>query len=366
MPDCLNVTDLLFAFLLRQSLKYNDTESKEEGFMRAVLVKEFTDFKNLTLEDVLPPQLDEGQVRLDVRATGVSFAVSLWVSGRYQVKPPLPFVPGTEVSGVIMEVAPDVTMFSPGDRVAAALDWGGMAEEAVARAVNVYPIPDNMDFAEAISLTHSYGTACAALTWLNLLNLKPGETLLVHGSAGGIGLAAVEIGKLLGATVIGTAANEEKIAAVRKHGADDVINYVQEDFRERVLDMTDGLGADVIIDPVGGHVFDDSLRCLRPEGRIMPVGFASGKIPQIPANILLVKNITVCGLNFGYFLGWGPRDVRRESAPRVRAIIERLCHWYVEGKIRPHISHRFPLEQFQEAMTTVLERRSIGRVALVQ
>ncbi|MFH1243263.1 MAG: NADPH:quinone oxidoreductase family protein [Pseudomonadota bacterium] len=334
--------------------------------MRAVLVKEFTDFKNLTLEDVPPPQLDEGQVRLDVRATGVSFAVSLWVSGRYQVKPPLPFIPGTEVSGVIMEVAPDVTMFSPGDRVAAALDWGGMAEEAVARALNVYPIPDDMDFAEAISLTHSYGTACAALTWPNLLNLQPCETLLVHGSAGGIGLAAVEIGKLLGATVVGTAGNEAKMAAARDHGADHVINYVKEDFRHEVLEITGGLGADVIMDPVGGRVFEQSLRSIAPEGRIMPVGFASGKIPQIPANILLVKNITVCGLNFGYFLGWGPRDVRRKNEPRVRSIMERLCLWYEERKIRPHISHRFHLEEFQEAMSTVLERRSIGRVALVQ
>jgi NADPH2:quinone reductase len=318
------------------------------------------------LEEVPPPELGAGQVRIDVRATGVGFAVSLWVSGRYQRKPPLPFAPGTEVSGVIAEVAPDVSRFKPGDRVAAALDWGGMAEEAVANAVNVHPIPLDMDFAEAISLPNSYGTVCAAFTWPNLLNVQPGQTLLVHGCAGGIGLAAVEIGKIRGATVIGTAGSAAKMAAARQHGADHVIHYEKENFRDRVLELTSGSGAHAVMDPGGGDVFTQSLRCIAPEGRIMPVGFAGGRIPQIPANLLLVKNITVCGLSFGYFHGWSPNDARYECEDRVRAVMDQLCRWYEEGKIRPHISHRFPLERFRDAMATVLERKSIGRVALVQ
>jgi NADPH2:quinone reductase len=334
--------------------------------MKAVLVKAFTEYQNLTVEDIPPPELGPGHVRLGVRATGVGFAVSLWVSGRYQRKPPLPFVPGTEASGVVLEVAPDVTRFKPGDRVVAALDWGGMAEEAVAHAVNVYPIPERMDFAEAISLTNSYGTACAAITWPRLLDVQPGATLLVHGCAGGVGLAAVEIGKIQGARVLGTAGTAAKITAALEHGADHVIHHRKESFRERVLELTDGRGVDAVIDPVGGEVFEQSLRCIAPEGRILPVGFAGGRIPEIPANILLVKNITVCGLSFGHYLGWGVKDARHESESKVRTIIEQLCQWYAQGKIRPTISHRFPLERFVEAMTVVMERRSIGRVALVQ
>ena len=334
--------------------------------MKAVWVKEYTDFKNLTLEEVPEPLLGKGQVRIDVRATGASFAMSLVVSGRYQRKPPLPFAPGTEVSGVITEVAPDVTRFKPGDRVIAALDWGGMAEQAVANEVGVFPMPDKMSFAEAISITNSYGTVCAALTWPNLLNVQPGQTLLVHGCAGGIGLAAIDIGKIRGASVIGTAGSKEKIETAKRQGADHVINYTKENFKDRVLELTAGEGADVILDPVGGDVFDQSLRCIAPEGRIMPVGFTSGRIPQIPANILLVKNITVCGLNFGYFFGWSPKDVRYECEHRLRPVIDQLCRWYEEGKIRPHISHQFPLDRFQEAMGVVMDRKSIGRVALVQ
>ncbi|MBW1681306.1 MAG: NADPH:quinone oxidoreductase family protein [Deltaproteobacteria bacterium] len=334
--------------------------------MKAIWVREFTDYRNLALEDVAPPELHPGQVRIDVRATGVSFAVSLWVSGKYQRKPPLPFAPGTEAAGVITEVTPGVSKFRPGDRVTAALDWGGMAEEAVADAVNVHPIPADMDFDQAIALPNSYATVCAAFTWPHLLHVKAGQKVLVHGCAGGIGLAAVEIGKILGATVIGTASSDEKIAAAKAHGADHVINYKRDDFKDRVLELTEGVGVDVVVDPVGGEVFGRSLRCLAPEGRIMPVGFAGGTIPQIPANLLLVKNITVCGLSFGYYHGWGIKDARYECEDRVRAIMNRLCRWYGEGKIRPHISHRFPLEKFKEAMATVLERKSIGRVALVQ
>jgi NADPH2:quinone reductase len=186
----------------------------------------------------------------------------------------------------------------------------------------------------------------------------------VHGSAGGVGLAAVEIGKILGATVIATAGTDEKCRFISDHGADHVINYREQSFRGPVLDLTHGLGANAIYDPVGGDVFMQSLRCIAPEGRICPIGFAGGTIPQIPANILLVKNVTVCGLNLGYYFGWSPHDVRYKYVDRLSRDVATLCQWYNAGRISLATSHTFPLEQFQEAMQVVVQRRSLGRVVL--
>lgn len=333
--------------------------------MRGVLVKEWTEFKNLKLKECPPAALEAGQLRVKTRAAGVSFATSLVVAGKYQRKPPRPFVPGTEISGTVMEVASDVTRFKVGDRVCCVLDWGGLAEEAVANEVNTFHIPDSMDYSRAVCFTNSYGTSYAALVWPHLLRLQKGETLLVHGAAGGVGLAAIEIGKILGATVIATAGSAEKLTVAKEHGADHVINYREEKFRDQVLDITNGKGANAIYDPVGGDVFAESLRCIAPEGRIMPVGFAGGTIQQIPANILLVKNITVCGLNMGYYVGWSPDDVRYQYADRLREMMAQLFEWFEAGHLNPIISHTFALEDFQEAMTTVLGRKSIGRVAVV-
>ncbi|ETX01133.1 MAG: hypothetical protein ETSY1_08565 [Candidatus Entotheonella factor] len=334
--------------------------------MRAVMVREWTEFENLKLEyDVPPPPIGERQVRIDIKASAISIALTLFVTGRYQRKPPLPFVPGVEVAGVITEIGPGVDRFKPGDRVAGPIDWGGLAEEAVAYDATLYPIPDDMPFHLATSLSPSYATSMAALTWPHLLNVQAGETLLVHGAAGGVGIAAVEIGKILGATVIATAGTEEKCRFVADHGADHVINYRQHDFREPVLDLTNGMGANAIYEPVGGEVFMQSLRCIAPEGRICPIGFAGGTVPQIPANILLVKNITVCGLNLGYYFGWSPVDVRYQYMDRLGGDVAQLCQWYGEGRISLATSHTFPLEQFQDAMQVVLERRSLGRVVVL-
>lgn len=333
--------------------------------MRGVVVHEWTDFENLRLEhDVPVPKVGERQVRIAIKASAIGIALTLFVSGRYQRKPPLPFVPGSETAGIITEVGPGVDRFKPGDRVVAILDWGGLAEEAVVDDATVYPIPDAIPFHLAVSLSPSYATSMAALTWSHLLNVQAGETLLVHGAAGGVGVAAVEIGKILGATVIATAGTDEKCRFIGEHGADHVINYREQDFREPVLDLTNGIGANTIYEPVGGDVFMQSLRCIAPEGRICPIGFAGGTIPQIPANILLVKNITVCGLNLGYYLGWSPIDVRYQYQDRLQADVAQLCQWYDEGRISLATSHTFPLEQFQEAMQVVLERRSLGRVVL--
>lgn len=330
--------------------------------MRAVLVTEYTEFEKLTIAEVPAPALGAKQVRISVKAAGVSFAANLVVTGRYQRKPPLPFSPGTECAGVVTECGAEAKRFRPGDRVCAALDWGAFAEEAVASECNVFAIPDNISFAQATNF-NSYATAMAALTWPHLLSVRPGEALLVHGAAGALGLAAVEIGKALGATVIAVASSEEKRAAARQHGADHVILF--ENFRDTVNEITGGDGADAILDPVGGAAFDQSLRCIALEGRIAPVGFTSGTIPQIPANIVLVKNITVCGLNFGTYYGWSPKDVRWEMEPRVRALLDRFYGWAANGTVRPHVCATFPLAQFKEAMSLVLSRKSIGRVALV-
>jgi NADPH2:quinone reductase len=334
--------------------------------MKAVRVHAWRPFDTLPLEDIPRPQPGPDQVLLDIKATGVSFATSLVVEGRYQRKPPLPFTPGTEVAGVVLRAGEAVTRFAAGDRVCAVLDWGGLAEEACAFAVNTYRLPDSLDFTRAIAFTHSYATSAAALTWPHLLNVQPGETLLVHGAAGGVGLAAVEIGKVLGARVIATAGSAEKLALAKAHGADHVIDYRKDDFRTAVLALTDQRGVDAVYDPVGGEVFMQSLRCMAPEGRIMPVGFAGGEIPQVPANLLLVKNLTVCGLNLGLYFGWGLRDERVRYEPRMRALMERLFQWFEAGAIKPVIGQTYALAEYRLAMADVLARRSLGRVALVR
>jgi len=234
----------------------------------------------------------------------------------------------------------------------------------VAKAVNVFSIPDSLPFPASIPFSNSYHTSYAALIWPHLARLRAGETLLVHGAAGGVGIAAVEIGKILGATVIGTAGSPEKLAAVKAHGADHAIDYRSGPFRDAVLDLTGGKGANVILDPVGGEVFAQSLRCIAPEGRILPIGFAGGTIQSIPANLLLVKNVTVNGLNLGYYYGWSPDDVRYQYEDRMRAGMAELFRWYEEGKLKPTVHRVYPLEGYREAMAEVLGRQAIGRVVV--
>lgn len=333
--------------------------------MQGVLVRDWMPFEQLRLEDVPDPVAGSGEVLIRTQAAGVSFATSLVVQGKYQRRPPLPFVPGTEIAGVVDEVGEGVSRFRPGERVCAVLDWGALAERASVKAVNVFALPDGLEFARAIAFTNSYATSAAALTWSHLLNVGEGDWLLVHGASGGVGLAAIEIAKILGAHVIATAGSQAKLDTARAHGADHVINYRETPFREPVLELTGGLGVNAVYDPVGGEVFAQSLRCMAPEGRIMPVGFAGGDIPQIPANLLLVKNLTVCGLNMGYYYGWSPRDMRDAYEARIRALMERLFEWFRAGHIRPELAAAYPLARFQDAMADVLARRAIGRVAVV-
>jgi NADPH2:quinone reductase len=320
--------------------------------MRAVLCKSFGG--GLVVEEVESPKPGPGAVLIEVHAAGVNFADTLIIEGKYQEKPALPFTPGAEVAGVVTELGDGVTTVKRGDRVLATISWGGYAEFVIAPAESVTRIPDRMEFAVAAGFPLAYGTSHGALEWR--ARLQQGETLLVHGAAGGVGLTAVEIGKTMGATVIATASTAEKLAVAKAHGADHLIDYTTENFRERVKEITQGRGADVIYDPVGGEVFDQSLRCIAWGGRIVVIGFASGKIPQIPANILLVKNIDA----IGYY--WG--SYRKHKPELVRQSYERLLGWFEAGKLKPHISHRFPLEEAGRAIELLRTRAATGKVVL--
>lgn len=330
--------------------------------MKALLCEGWNGYRGLKLADVASPRLPDGCVRIAVAYSTVSFGQMLVVSGKYQRKPPLPFVPGTEVAGVVLEVAPDVTGFQPGDRVAASLDWGGYGAEAIATVETVWHVPDGVSLRKAATIPVSYGTAYAALHWR--AHLAKGETLLVHGAAGGVGLPAVELGHLAGARVLAVAGSEERLALAQERGAEIGLLHSELELGRRVKDLTDGRGANVVFDPVGGALFDESLRCTAPEGRILAIGFASGTVPQIPANILLVKNIEVIGFNFGMYLGWSPVDERKRYAERLREMMATLFDLAQQGQIRPTSSACYPLEDFRSAFEAVEKRQSFGRVLL--
>ena len=332
--------------------------------MRAVLCREYGPYRDIAVADVAPPgqSLAPDEVLVDIAAAGIGFANVLAIAGRHQNSPPLPFIPGTEAAGVVNAVGSGVTHLSSGQRVALSLAHGAFAEQAVALADNVFPIPDNLDFPAATNFPTIYATAYGCLVWQ--ARMQPGETLLVHGAGGGSGLAAVDVGKALGATVIATAGDTEKLAAAKRLGADHLINYREGDFREPVLDLTGGRGADVIFDPVGGGVFEQSLRCIAPEGRIFPIGFAGGTIPQIPANILLVKNISVHGIYWGYYGGWAKQPRPPETIARVRDAMETLFQWQAEGRLSPLVHGTYDLAHFAKALDVISQRRAIGKVVL--
>ena len=319
--------------------------------MKAVVCPAFG--QALVVTDFPAPELRPGSVRIKVAAAGVNFADSLITGGKYQEKVDPPFVPGMELAGTVIEVAAGVSTCRPGDRVMAHVTGGAFAEEAVADDTDVYVLPDGLDFTTAAGFPVAYGTSHLGL---RKAGLKAGETLVVHGAAGGVGLTAVEIGKAMGATVIGTAGGPDKVKVALDHGADFGIDYKSEDIRERVKALTEGRGADVIYDPVGGAVFDASLRAIAADGRILIIGFASGTVPQIPANILLVKNVTV----IGYY--WG---ASRKIAPAlVRSSMTEALEWWAQGKLRPHVSKVLPLADAVAAIEMLKGRAATGKVVL--
>jgi NADPH2:quinone reductase len=323
--------------------------------MKAIHCREWGTLDILRLEEAESPSLKPHQVRIRVRAAGVNFADTLMVAGKYQVKPPFPFTPGLEAAGEIVELGNDVEGLRLGQRALAVLRFGGgYAEEIVLDAAAVAPIPDAMDFAAAAAFPVAYGTSHFALTHRG--HLQPGETLLVLGAAGGVGLTAVEIGKAMGARVIAAAGGAEKLAVASSRGADELIDYTTESIRDRVRAITDGNGADVVFDPVGGDAFDQALRAVNWEARMLVIGFAAGRIQAVPANLILVKNISVIGVVWG-------AQAERDPALIVRNLAE-LLRWWEAGRLKPMVAKVFRLAEAAEAMAALLSRRYAGKIVL--
>jgi len=323
--------------------------------MKAVLCKAYGLPEDLVIEEVESPQAGRGQVVIKVKACGVSFPDTLIIQGKYQFKPPMPFSPGGELAGVVQEVGPGVEGIKAGDRVIAFTGWGGYAQEVVTEASRIIPMPDNMDFATAAIFIMTYGTSHYALK--DRAHLKAGETLLVLGAAGGVGLAAVELGKVMGARVIAAASSDEKLVICQRYGADEVINYTTEDLKDRIKELTGGNGVDVIYDPVGGKYAEPALRGMAWEGRYLVVGFADGEIPRIPLNLTLLKGCAIVGVFWGSFTA---RDPQRNQQH-----LQELLSWYSSGKIKPFISATYTLEQASQALRDMMERKVKGKVALL-
>ena len=330
--------------------------------MRALLAESFGPVANLQVRDVPAPALRPGTVRVRVRAAGVAFATKLVIEGKHQNKPTLPLIPGSEFAGEVIEVAEGAGDLKPGDRVIGSQGTGGYAEEIVVRAGNVRRIPASLGFAEATQFPTLYPTAYGALKWRAAL--KPGETLLVHGAAGGTGITAVEVGRAMGAKVIATISGPAKAEAVRAHGADHAIDYTRADVRDCVLAATEGRGADVIFDPVGGDLFDASMRCVAPEGRILTIGYAAGRIPQIGVNLLLVKNASVMGFFWGWYTGNSKVPPPADAEQRLAAMYAELFRWFEEGRLKPRTHASFDLAEVAQAFDELEGRRVIGKVVL--
>jgi NADPH2:quinone reductase len=322
--------------------------------VRAIVVDRWMEPADLRVREVPEPELQPGTLKLEVRAAGCNFFDILMVQGNYQVKPAFPFIPGAEVAGVVREVGEGVEGFAVGDRVLGTAGLGGFAECTLLPAFGAHPLPEGMSFPEGAALPIIYPTSYAALVFR--AGLQAGEDLLVHAAAGGVGLAAVQIGKALGARVIATAGSAEKLELARENGADDTIDYREEDFVERVMALTDGKGADVIYDSVGGDVFDRSLKCIAWNGRLLVIGFASGSIPSVKANRILLKNIAVIGLHWGAHAGKEPEKVTRT--------FEALFRLHQEGSIRPVIYKSYSLEDVPAALAALGGRRTYGKVVV--
>ena len=322
--------------------------------MRAVVVDRWMEPAELSVRELPDPVVGPGQLGVDMKAAGCSFFDILIVQGRYQVKPRFPFIPGGEIAGVVNEVGAGVKSFAVGDRVLASAPMGGYADRIAIPAAFAHKMPDAMPFEEGASFPIVYPTSYAGLVFRAAL--QPGETLLVHAAAGGVGLAAVQIGKALGARVIATAGGADKVRVALEAGADFGIDYNSEDFVERVKEITGGKGADVIYDSVGGDVFDKSLKCIAWNGRLLVIGFAGGTIPSVAANRILLKNVAVTGLHWGAYAKYEPARIPETFAA--------LFQLYEEKKIRPVIYKSYPLEQAADALAALGSRKTHGKVVL--
>jgi len=321
---------------------------------KAVVCRELGPPERMRLEEIASRRLREGEVRVAIRAAGINFPDILMAAGEYQLKPELPFTPGVEAAGDVVEANAAASDVVVGDRVIVKMRHGAYTNEAVVTPAQLTRLPRTFDYAEGATFLAAHGTAYHAL--LDRGQLEPGEVLLVHGAGGGVGLAAVEMGKLLGATVIAAASSQEKLLIAKARGADHLVLYSREPFRDAVKRITDGRGADVVFDPVGGEIFENSLRCIAWGARLLVIGFTGG-IGLARTNLVLIKGASVLGVRAG--------EAARKNPALGDARLKALLQWAEQGRIRPNVSHRLPLQDFAKAMRLLIERQAIGRVALV-
>ena len=322
--------------------------------MKASVCREFGPVESHKVEEIEDPRAEAGQVVVDVKAAGVSFPDVLIVQGKYQFQPPFPFSPGGEIAGVISEVGEGVVDWKVGDRVIAMTGNGGIAEKVVAFEMTLMPLPETMDFKDGAAFPLNYGTTYHALKQRG--QLQPGETLLVTGAGGGVGTTAIEIGKAMGAKVIAAASTEEKLEIAKNLGADETINYSDGELKEKVKALTDGLGADVIYDPIGGDIFLQCMRCVNWKGRVLVIGFASGPIPEVPTNLALLKGCSIVGVFWGRFTGAEPEENSKN--------FNELFALHAEGKLKPQITKSYSLDDAAEAISSLENRKATGKVVI--
>ena len=322
--------------------------------MRAVLCHSYCEPEDLKLEEVDDPVAEANQVVIDIHATSINFPDTLIIAGKYQSKPPFPFSPGGELAGTIRTLGADVTGWAVGDCVIASVGHGGFAEQIAVPASYLRAVPEGMDFSSAAALTTAYGTSYYALKQRG--QLQAGETLLVLGAAGGVGTAAVELGKAMGARVIAAASTDEKLEVAKRLGADAGVNYADGEMKDKVKALTDGRGADVIYDPVGGPLFEQCLRCINWNGRLLVIGFASGEIPRPPMNLPLLKNCQIVGVFYG-------ASISREPETNT-ANIKDIMDFFKAGKIKPLIGKTYPLSGYAAALRCLMNREAIGKIVV--
>lgn len=322
--------------------------------MKAVLCKEYGPPENLVMEEIPEPEPAADEAVIEVYSASLNFPDGLQIQGKYQFQPPMPFTPGSEVGGVIKAIGSEVKSLKPGDRVMAIPGIGGLAEQVVAKASSIHSIPDNMDFPTASGFAMVYTTSYHALK--QRARLQPGETLLVLGASGGVGATAVELGKIMGARVIAAASTDEKLDFVRQFDPDETINYGDGELKDKVKALTDDRGADVIYDPVGGDLFDQCCRCINWNGRLLVVGFTSGRIPEYKANLALLKGSSMVGVFLGRF--------RKEEPKEYEKNFQELLSLYEQGKLKPAVTQTFPSSEYVEAFNVFTQRRAMGKVTV--
>ena len=322
--------------------------------MKAIVCNEWCKPEDLKVSEIKNPTLDDNSVRVEIYASGVNFPDVLIVQGKYQYKPPFPFSPGSEVAGIISEIGKNVKSLKVGDRIMAVTGHGAFAEEICVPEDKITLVPESMDFITAASMSLTYGTSSYAL--FQRANIKENDVVLIHGATGGVGITAIEISKAVGAKVIATASTDEKLKIAKEYGADYCINYSQNEFKDKVKEYTDGKGANIIYDPVGGDVFNQSLRCIAWNGIILVIGFASGTIASAPTNLPLLKNCSIVGVFWG---AWREREPNGHNVN-----MEKILKWWKENKVRPKVSKVFNLEDTKYALQALINREVIGKAVI--